>query len=752
MAVAAIAAGAWLPSPAAAYVTLADIEGSATPIVWSERPTVALDVTGLSADQGALVEEELRASIETWNAVECAETLLTFGGTDPATAAVVVRFVADWAEHGFEPTAAGTTDLVLASTMDGGAGGGAEIVSATVSLNGTFEWGSHPQEDASVRDLRVVLVHELGHVLGLAHSQDARATMAATYDPGQADLADDDVAGICALYATPPPPPPACQVEEPCAPGHWCIEGECRPDLRFGTECTDGSECIGARCVEVESGAGACTYVCESEDDCPSSTSCLPVEGRPMERVCAPIAPAAGCTVSGRSEPMPVAMLLPLVLAGALFGRRRAGRGAELALVLSSALTMSACSAAHEATDGGPDADATDAGEGLDAGPDEPDATAPPDTGPTPVCEPGQMDVAPCGFCGSQGRTCDAAGQWMATSECLGQGECAVGSVEARDIALCGQEQRLCLDGCSWGAWEYSRVPGECEPGDTRVSGDACSPGETRGETCSDACVWEGTSSCVAPCGVVARSTPDWAREVCVPAGPFYRGSTTYTDTQPVAEVYVSAFLIDAFPVTIRRYQQCVSAGLCTPSTHEGYSLPERADYPVQLLTRAQAEQFCTWDGGRRLPTEAQWEKAARGPSPRMNPFPWEGTSWDCSLVPSAGCGTPRDPRNWAATPYDGQPGTRSYYGTYLQIAGVPEFVVDYYSATFYADARSLSDPEFTESDGTWSMFGPRGAVRGSYLGSERELANRGVYTVYEDSGASMRLVDIGFRCARSAP
>ncbi|MCA9489599.1 MAG: formylglycine-generating enzyme family protein [Myxococcales bacterium] len=316
---------------------------------------------------------------------------------------------------------------------------------------------------------------------------------------------------------------------------------------------------------------------------------------------------------------------------------------------------------------------------------------------------------------------------------------------------MCAERQRICLSDCSWTDYEMTADPGECEPGTTRMVSEGCAPGDVREETCSDTCGWVESMACSDPCGGTARTSPEWKSEVCIPAGPFMRGSTDFLDTQPVAEVYVSAYYIDRYPVTNRRYQECVVAGACNlmyagSIGGRSYADPSRADYPVQSVYQADIRAFCAWDGGRRLPTEAEWEKAVRGPSPRTNPFPWDGTAYRCDLVnnqiPPCTYRRPAgESSSWAVDPYDGLPGSISYYGTYLQYGGVPELVTDYYSATYYSDPTSLTDPT-----------GPATGTTTVRRGDTRQIVHLDLALRQETTLTDGSTAATGFRCARSAP
>ena len=358
-------------------------------------------------------------------------------------------------------------------------------------------------------------------------------------------------------------------------------------------------------------------------------------------------------------------------------------------LVIATLTALGGCSGPAEVSDAGTDP--------TDAQPPVEDAdTTPPDTGLPPECDPGERRTAECGFCGTESQSCEDPGRWMATSECLGQGECAVGDVETRVGELCATEQRICLDGCAWSDWEETRGPGSCEAGETRrAMSDTCGPGERLLEECSETCEWiEGAGTCVDACaGGPARTTPEWEREVCVPDGPFMR--TRYD--VPTAEIQMSAFYIDVYPVTYRRYAACVAAGVCgEPTGPATRTAPEFLDYPVQGVSRPDAIAFCAWDGGRSLVSLAQWQKAGRGPSPRLNDYPW-GDELDCSIVDAGQepCNAlPGGDYRVAADPYNAfTTAAASYYGLQMMGFGTVEWLLDNVCAAGYWDSPESTMP-----------------------------------------------------------
>ena len=140
----------------------------------------------------------------------------------------------------------------------------------------------------------------------------------------------------------------------------------------------------------------------------------------------------------------------------------------------------------------------------------------------------------------------------------------------------------------------------------------------------------------------------DGAKMVLVPEGEFIMGlkdSEPLSEINPLIRVYLKSFYIDVYEVTNALYHRCVNAGGCAdpswntdyaPAVHEDgkrwYSAKDMDNYPVVGLTWGQAVAYCRWEG-KRLPSSAEWEKAARGVDGRTYPWgnEWDGTraNWD---------------------------------------------------------------------------------------------------------------------------
>ncbi|MFZ5858017.1 MAG: SUMF1/EgtB/PvdO family nonheme iron enzyme [Chloroflexota bacterium] len=170
-----------------------------------------------------------------------------------------------------------------------------------------------------------------------------------------------------------------------------------------------------------------------------------------------------------------------------------------------------------------------------------------------------------------------------------------------------------------------------------------------------------------------------------VPAGTFVMGSENgNADEKPVRQVSLNVYYIDTYEVTNALYEACINEGVCTPpydnssiiqANYFGNSLYDR--YPVVKVNWFQAKRFCEWRDAR-LPSEAEWEKAARGTDGRT--YPW-GEKIDCSYANYWGIdkGCVGD-----TTEVGSYERGISPYGLYDMAGNVWEWVADWYSDTFY--------------------------------------------------------------------
>ena len=161
---------------------------------------------------------------------------------------------------------------------------------------------------------------------------------------------------------------------------------------------------------------------------------------------------------------------------------------------------------------------------------------------------------------------------------------------------------------------------------------------------------------------------------IMIPEGPFRMGSDErLPDEGPMHVVYLPPFYMDKYEVTNAHYQQFATATHRTPPIHwRGETVPvTKADHPVVFVTWYDANDYCHW-AGKRLPTAAEWEKAARGTDGRE--FPW-GNRFD-----PAKANTPYSKRG-GTTPVGSFPEGRSPYGLYDMSGNVWEWTASWYKA-----------------------------------------------------------------------
>ena len=255
--------------------------------------------------------------------------------------------------------------------------------------------------------------------------------------------------------------------------------------------------------------------------------------------------------------------------------------------------------------------------------------------------------------------------------------------------------------------------------------------------------------------GMPSPSVAKAVDEVYVPAGTFGMGcAQDYTgihcdgDASPIHLVYLDAFYIDKLQVTNAQYAACEAAGVCphpltdaSVSRPDYYTNPRYASYPVINVRWSFANAYCTWVG-KRLPTEAEWEKAARGTD--LRPFPWGHEAPTCERTNTAilrpGSILP-DPCVGDTVAVGLYPQNASPYGVLDMVGNVREFVNDFYQKSYYATSPYYN-PTGPETD-----LGKYHLARGGGWYDHLILSTN---WVRHDEASAEVFEHIGFRCARS--
>lgn len=219
---------------------------------------------------------------------------------------------------------------------------------------------------------------------------------------------------------------------------------------------------------------------------------------------------------------------------------------------------------------------------------------------------------------------------------------------------------------------------------------------------------------------------------VPVEAGGFLMGHNEgITNTQPAHNVYLDAYWIDVYEVTNGDYEQFVTeTGHAWPVYWEDNNYaPGEEKHPVVGVTWHDAAAYCEWNGRKRLPTEAEWEKAARGDGGLL--WPW-GNEWDNGKANSAESGFAH------TTPVGTFDEGNSIYGAADMAGNVWEWVADWYEADYYSLGLNRNP--------TGPPIGQTKVVRGGAWADAPALTQTFVRSGIYPSTFSSEV--IGFRCA----
>ena len=251
------------------------------------------------------------------------------------------------------------------------------------------------------------------------------------------------------------------------------------------------------------------------------------------------------------------------------------------------------------------------------------------------------------------------------------------------------------------------------------------------------------------------------AGTVTVSAGSFRMGCDREAekkcpeDTVPLHEVGLSSYVMDKFEVPVELFEKCIEANICTNENSDephyrtssdndqcNIGDPDRKNHPANCVTWRGAKAYCEWLG-KRLPTEAEWEYAAKSGGSRI--YPW-GNSPEASCdnnimfdeIKGDGCG------NNVTFPIGSRPAGVSEQGIYDLAGNVAEYAGDWYEKNFYSteeavmkDTQGPAEPEKNKSK----------VVRGGSFVSRDDRARTSFRSSAELDDPA---INLGFRCVSS--
>ena len=501
----------------------------------------------------------------------------------------------------------------------------------------------------------------------------------------------------------------ACSDENKCTTDDTCIEGAC---VGTPVTCNDNNACTADGCEPaVGCVATPTTAPCDDNDPCTEADAC-------KDGACAGAALSCDdnnpCTVDKCSDAAGC-LHFPGVLpcedgdpctVGDLCSNGECGKGGPKDCDDNDPCTADSCDGdcVHTPTsglcdDGNPctSPDLCAAGDCIAGGVTDCDdgdtCTADgcdPDGGcthaPAPAgvdCDDGEpcttADACESGACkGGPPPTCDDENP-CTSDECKAGVGCVHGNVEGPCKTAEGATS-ICVDGVCC-------TPSCGEPGQTKECGD-----DGCGGSCGECVELE---ECVDPPGECSGGVTEGM--VLIPSGNFWMGCNAALDSScggdeyPYHQVKLAAFEIDATEVTMTQFADCVDEGDCDEPGNSPFCLwnqPGVENHPVNCVDWYGATAYCDW-AGKRLCTEAEWEKAARGKDGRL--YPWGNDAATCAMAimkegVTLGCGL------GAPWPVGLIAAGASPYGALDMAGNVSEWVNDWYGAAYY-QSSPISQP-----------------------------------------------------------
>lgn len=254
---------------------------------------------------------------------------------------------------------------------------------------------------------------------------------------------------------------------------------------------------------------------------------------------------------------------------------------------------------------------------------------------------------------------------------------------------------------------------------------------------------------------------PELGSMVYVPAGEFQMGCDPnnsgyecFGEESPLHPVWLDAFYLDKHQITNGEYLECIYAGACRwPRTgsveqHDYFGKAAFDLFPILYVSRWDAEDYCRWVD-KRLPTEAEWEKAARG-SIDTRPWPWGSEPWDCTNVNRC-----RGSEDWFPVRVDDMHRGQTPYGALNMAGNAADWLQDYYDPGYYTRAPYKNPVNTNEWEEDYELR--RFSIRGGGFHdhwwyartSHRKFGHWGDWPF--DDKPLYRSFRVGFRCASSS-
>ncbi|GJL78891.1 MAG: hypothetical protein NPINA01_18800 [Nitrospinaceae bacterium] len=223
-----------------------------------------------------------------------------------------------------------------------------------------------------------------------------------------------------------------------------------------------------------------------------------------------------------------------------------------------------------------------------------------------------------------------------------------------------------------------------------------------------------------------------------------------FDDEGPAQMIYLSAYYIDKYEVSNAQFTEFIQATDYSAPAYWDHRQLNQPNQPVTGVNWYDANAYCHW-ANKRLPTEAEWEKAARGPAGSI--YPW-GNVLDYS---KANFAKGKTGQKHITAPIDSHPEGKSYYGVYNMAGNVFEWVQDWYDPNYYKtskDIRNPAGPQIGAGLGVTGTYlnqrasGKKKVIRGgSWFAPSQSITT--THRFWNDPMNNSYGVGLGFRCAR---